>query len=135
MYNKMKTTNVFRMAGLAVLAAMTLTWTGCKEDTPTPRQVCIPEMFVKNHEVARLAEPEKKRVRKWLVVFWAAIFWISTLFVIGHPFCLGCSIQFIFSLHILFYLTVCGTTRYQYCHIRNVLYFIIKNHLYISCFM
>ena len=25
------------MAGLAVLAAMTLTWTGCKEDTPTPK--------------------------------------------------------------------------------------------------
>ncbi len=46
-------------------------------------------MFVKNHEVARLAEPEKKRGRKWLVVFWAAIFWISTLFVIGHPFLFG----------------------------------------------
>lgn len=25
------------MAGLAVLAAMTLAWTGCKEDTPTPK--------------------------------------------------------------------------------------------------
>ena len=44
---------------------------------------------MKNHEVARLAEPEKKRGRKWLIVFWAAIFWISTLFVIGHPFLFG----------------------------------------------
>ena len=44
---------------------------------------------MKNHEVARLAEPEKKRGRKWLIVFWAAIFWISTLFVIWHPFLFG----------------------------------------------
>lgn len=42
-----------------------------------------------DREISALAETEKKRVRKWLVVFWAAIFWISTLFVIGHPFLFG----------------------------------------------
>ena len=33
--------------------------------------------------------PESKRTRKWVRIFWAVIFWISTLFFVGHPFLFG----------------------------------------------